>query len=300
MIGLIFAGQGSEIPYLGKDFYDTFDEVKKQYLFAEKITNLPLREIAFSENDARLHETLYAQILLFLFDVFVVDLLRHKKFDIALTFGLSLGEYGALYASGVFDFKTGLTIITKRAQLMSEACDVSQGMTAILGLEEDKLIPLLDHKNVFLANYNTPKQLVISGLKDEVNKVGEKALSIGAKRTVMLSSSGAFHTPFMNDASIKFGEYLKGVDLIEPQIYLLLNTTGKIYQNRLKDEMQKQIVSSVYFYQSVEEAIGLGVDTFVEIAPKSVLKSMIKKVNRKINVYTISNIDDVTQMIDLV
>jgi [acyl-carrier-protein] S-malonyltransferase len=300
MIGLVFAGQGSETPYMGKDFYETFPEVKELYLYAEKVTNLPLREIVFSEDDERLHETLYAQILLFLFDVFVVDLLRDLKVDIALTFGLSLGEYGALYASEVFDKKTGLDIIMKRAQFMSDVCDDTQRMAAILGLEEDKLIPLLDQENVFLANYNTPKQLVISGRKDNVNKASKEALMTGAKRAVMLSSSGAFHTPFMEDASKRFGEYLEDVSLNEPRMKLLLNTTGDIYQKELKKEMQNQIVSSVYFYQSVEQAIRMGVDTFIEVAPKSVLKSMIKKVNREVNVFTVSSVDDVKEIVDLV
>lgn len=108
MIGLVFAGQGSEVPYMGKDFYETFDEVKELYLYAEEQTKLPLREVAFSEDDARLHETRFAQILLFLFDVFVVDQLTEKGLTIDLTFGLSLGEYGALYASGVIDKKMDL------------------------------------------------------------------------------------------------------------------------------------------------------------------------------------------------
>lgn len=300
MIALVFAGQGSEIPYMGKDFYDQYEDVKELYLYAEELSGLPLREVAFGEGDERLHETLYAQILLFLYDVFVVDLLRKKELTFDVTFGLSLGEYGALYQSGVVDQITGLKMIMKRAQLMSEACDKNQGMAAILGLEEEKLVVLLDQKNVFLANYNTPNQLVVSGQKDAVKDVCEKALDAGAKRAVMLSSSGAFHTPFMKEASLGFGDYLKNLSLNEPTNILLLNTTGKKYQDNLKAEMQKQIVSSVYFYQSIEEAIKMGVDTFVEVAPKSIVKSMIKKVNRKVNVYTISSVEDVDSVIDLV
>ena len=300
MIGVVFAGQGSETPYMGKDFYERFPEVQELYVYAENMTNLPLREVAFSENDERLHETLYAQILLFLFDVFVVDLLKELKVDIALTFGLSLGEYGALYASEVFDKKTGLEIIMKRAQFMSDVCDDTQKMAAIMGLEEDRLMPLLDQENVFLANYNTPKQLVISGHKDYVSQVSKEALMLGAKRAILLSSSGAFHTPFMEGASKRYGQYLEEITLHEPNIHLLLNTTGKVYQKELKKEMRKQIVSSVYFYQSVEQAIRMGVDTFIEVAPKSVLKGMIKKVNREMNVFTVSTVDDVKGIVDLV
>jgi len=300
MIALVFAGQGSEVPCMGKDFYDAFDEIKELYLYAEELTGLPLREVAFGDDDLRLHETLYAQILLFLYDVFVVDLLRKKNLAVDVTFGLSLGEYGALYQSGVFDQKTGLEMIMKRAKFMSEACDELQGMAAIIGLEEEKLRLLLHQDSVFLANFNTPNQLVISGLKDAVEEVCKQAMNAGAKRTVMLPSSGAFHTPFMVQASVRFGEYLKSVTLNKPLIPVLLNTTGKCYQKDLKSEMEKQIVSSVYFYQSVEEAMKIGVDTFIEVAPKSVVKSMIKKVNRKVKVYTISSVEDINMVFDLV
>lgn len=296
MIGLVFAGQGSEIPFMGKDFYEAFEEVRALYLFAEEQTKLPLREVAFSENHPKLHETLYAQILLFLFDVFVVDQLRQKEIMIDVTCGLSLGEYGALYASGVVDHKSGLRLIQKRAELMSDACDERQGMAAILGLDVETLMPLLDQENVFLANYNTPHQLVISGLKKDIKEVCEKALNTGAKRAIMLPSSGAFHTPFMKDAAKGYGQFLEEVEINKPTIPLLLNTTGKVLEGDLKKEMQKQIDSSVYFYQSIEEAISLGVDTFIEVAPKSVLKSMIKKVDRKVNVFTISSVRDLNEI----
>ena len=299
MIGLIFAGQGSQVPKLGLDFYERYDHVKDLFLMAEEVTGLPLREVAFAEDDARLHETLYAQILLFLYDVFVVDLLQENGLEYHVTFGLSLGEYGALYASGVFDKESGLKLILHRAKYMSEACDKDQAMAAILGLDEDLLMPLLDHKEVFLANYNTPKQLVISGSKKRVLEVMEKAQEIGAKRAVLLATSGAFHTPYMKEAMERFALYVKDVNLEEPKKHLLLNTTGNLYQGDLKKHMEMQIVSSVHFYQSVEKAMELGVDTFVEVAPKSVLKSMVKKVNRKINVLTISSVDELEQVVGL-
>lgn len=299
MIGLVFAGQGSEIPFMGKDFYDEFEEVRELYKYAEEQTKLALREVAFSENDRRLHETLYAQVLLFLFDVFVIDQLRKKEILIDVTFGLSLGEYGALYASGVVNHKIGLRLIQKRAELMSEVCDERQGMAAILGLDVEALMPLLDQENVFLANYNTPQQLVISGLKQDIKKVCEKALNVGAKRAIMLPSSGAFHTPFMKAAAKEYGQFLAEVEIKKPTIPLLLNTTGKVLEGNLKKEMEKQIDSSVYFYQSIEEAISLGVDTFIEVAPKSVVKSMIKKVDRKVNVFTISSVRDLHEVVEL-
>jgi [acyl-carrier-protein] S-malonyltransferase len=103
----------------------------------------------------------------------------------------------------------------------------------------------------------------------------------------------------MKEAMERFGLYAKDVNLEEPKKHLLLNTTGNLYQGDLKKHMEMQIVSSVHFYQSVEKAMELGVDTFVEVAPKSVLKSMVKKVNRKINVLTISSVDELEQVVGL-
>jgi len=299
MKALVFGGQGSEVVGMGKDLYREFEAYRELYAYAEECTGLPLREVVFSEEDPRIHETIYAQIALYLFDVFMVDQVLELGLDFAVTFGLSLGEYGSLYAAGVFDKKTGLDVIMHRAQYMSDACSDDQGMAAIIGLTVEELKPLLDEKTVFLANYNTPKQLVISGLKDAVSSVCEEAKSLGAKRALMLSSSGAFHTPFMDEASQLFASYLAGKSFEKPCKKLLCNTSGEVLNGAIKEEMVSQIVSSVYFYQSVEQAIEMGVDTFIEIGPKSVVKGMIKKVDRKVLVLHISTLEDLAKLKDL-
>jgi [acyl-carrier-protein] S-malonyltransferase len=294
-IAFMFAGQGAQYVGMCQELYKEYDVVKKRFKQASEILGYDVTEILFQDEE-KLNSTFYVQPLLFTMYVSILDVLQEKNVTSTHTMGLSLGEYGAYYDAGCFDFKTGLEILVKRATFMAETCEQVEGkMSAILGVEEDVLQGIIDQVDgyVTIANYNTYGQLVISGEEKAVMQVNLLAKEQGAKRTILLNTSGPFHSAFMKDASTKMEDYLNDVSIQEPNKKLLLNTTGSFYQENLKKEMVAQIKSSVRFYQMVETAIENGVTTFIEIGPKKTLSSFVKKVNRDVN---IQNVEDLASL----
>jgi len=225
-----------------------------------------------------------------------LDVLNEVGVEASYSMGLSLGEYGAMYHNNVFDFETGLRLLEKRGQYMQEASAKVEGkMSAILGMDADALLDLLDQVDGFvkIANYNTYGQLVISGETNAVLEVNRLALENGAKRAILLNTSGPFHTEIMKEASERLGEYIESMKFKEPKHHFLLNTTGTYFEKDMKQEMVSQITNSVMFYQMIEQCLEDGVDTFIEIGPKKTLLGFVKKINRNV---TMCNVEDLESL----
>jgi len=288
---LMFSGQGSQYLGMGQDLYNNFEVAKNVFDSADQILGYSIKDIMFN-NEELLNDTLYTQVAMFTLYVAILEVLKEKGIKTEYACGLSLGEYGALYYNDVFDFETGLKILEKRGLFMNEAASNTSGlMSAIIGMEASILLDIISSVNgyVKIANYNTYGQLVISGQEDAVLEVNKKALESGAKRAIVLNTSGPFHTKLMKDAGIKLSEYLKDVKLREPIKKLLVNNTGDFYEKNLKKTMVSQITSSVMFYQMIEKLIDEGVTTFIEVGPKKTLCGFIKKINRKLDIYNVED-----------
>lgn len=290
-IAYMFSGQGSEYISMCKELYDNYDIVKDVFNQANNTLGYRVDDILFF-NEEKLKDTTYTQPIMFVMYVSIVELLREQNIESTHSFGLSLGEYGALYDSGVITFEQGLRLLKERGRLMKKACMSSAGsMSAILGLESDILNQIIDETPgyVVIANYNTYGQLVISGEEETVLKINEKALEKGAKRCIPLSVDGPFHSNLMKSASDAFYGVLSKEVFNKPNKVFIANTTGKQMESRFASELTNQITNSVLFYQSVEECMRDGVEVFIEIGPKKTLSSFVKKVNRKM---TILNVED--------
>ncbi|MCM8783139.1 MAG: ACP S-malonyltransferase, partial [Candidatus Omnitrophica bacterium] len=214
-IVFLFPGQGSQYVGMGRDLVENFSESKKVFEEAERILGLPLQKYCFDGPSEMLKSTSICQIAVFTVSMAAFYALR-ERFDLrpVYTLGLSLGEYSALVAAGVLEFQTGLKLVRYRGELMGEvAKKVSGKMCAVIGLDRESVRRICaECGDVYIANFNSPEQIVISGEKDSIDKAKQLCLQQGALKVIELEVDGPFHSPFMqNVAEGPFKEYLEGI-----------------------------------------------------------------------------------------
>ncbi|HHU56320.1 MAG TPA: ACP S-malonyltransferase [Acholeplasmataceae bacterium] len=296
---LVFAGQGAQYIGMGKDFYEKFDYVKSMYDEASKILGFDVPSICFEDND-QLSQTKYTQPCILVTSIAIYEVLKREiGLNPICVAGFSLGEYSALYASGIFSFQNIITLIKYRAMYMDECANQTKGkMAAVIGLDQITLESICNEVGeVQIANYNSPTQLVISGNSESVDKVMQKIKGI-AKRVIPLNVSGAFHTPLMEKAANKIYELVNKMPYNNPTFPIIANYTGKTLDiNNLPEIMKKQITSSVQWIKTVEYMIdSFHIDEFVEIGPGKVLSGLIKKIAPNKKTISINNVEDLQSL----
>lgn len=291
----MFPGQGAQYVGMGKDFYDTYEEAKAVYQLAGEATGLDMESLCFTEND-KLNVTEYTQIAMLATEVAILKVVEAKGIKADACAGLSLGEYGALAAAKVMELRDLFHLIRMRGILMQEAYPVGGAMTAVLGMDADKIKEICDNTEgiVTIANYNCPGQIVITGEKEAVEAAGEALKKAGAKRIVPLKVSGPFHSQMLVHAGEQLGEALKDVEIASDFIPYVANVTADYVTDALdvKPLLEKQVASSVRWQQSIERLIADGADTFVEIGPGKTLSGFMRKINRDVTVYNIDKLED--------
>ncbi|MFP4286432.1 MAG: ACP S-malonyltransferase [Candidatus Izemoplasmataceae bacterium] len=295
-IAVIYGGQGSQEIGMGKALYESSKLFKDHVDYANRLLDFDLKDMMFHQDEV--NQTKYAQIAIYVMNAGLSTLLKEKNLIFYAHAGLSLGEYNALLNSQVFSFEEGLQIIKHRALYMQE-CSLKQEtkMLALLGNLETVHECIQAYDDVYIANYNTLNQYVVGGSKASIESIMKKAKSCGIKRAVLLETSGAFHTPYMDEAKKHFEEYLKNVKVNEPKKPLYLNVSGKRYQKDIKQSMINQITAPVKFYDMIFNMVQDGVNCFIEVGPKPILKSMVKKlVNDKL-IYHVSDLESLNQTI---
>ena len=299
-IAFVFSGQGAQKAGMGKDFYEHSEIAKNIFDTASEKLELDLRKLCFEENDL-LDKTEYTQAALVTTSLAIAREVEKRGLHADVTAGLSLGEYTAIAIAGGMSDMDAISVVRERGKFMQDAVPEGEGaMSAILGMAGQEVENVIaDMENVFVANYNCPNQIVITGKTDAVREANEKLLSAGAKRAMLLNVSGPFHSLFLVEAGKKLGELLENISFSELQIPYVTNVTGKYITDikETKELLSKQVASSVLWQESVETMIADGVDTFVEIGVGKTLSGFIRKINRNVKTYSISTWEDMEKVL---
>ncbi|WP_314558455.1 ACP S-malonyltransferase [uncultured Parvimonas sp.] len=293
-IAFLFAGQGAQYVGMGK-------ELAGSSAFKEVFEYLPsnLQKICFEGPAEDLNNTLNAQPCLVAVSLGIAKVLKSHGIDCEYAAGLSLGEYTALAYSDALSVKDVLELVRKRSEIMSNAVPKNTGMAAIFSCEAKVIEDVIKNiKNVEIANYNSPKQIVITGSMEGIDEAILKLKDLGYK-SKKLNVSGAFHSSYLNKASEELFTVLKEVDFKQPNKKIVFNTVGKTSDEDVKILLKNQIKSSVKFMQSVEFMIENGVDTFIEIGPGKVLSGLVKQINPDVNIYSVENLESIGKVVEL-
>ncbi len=297
----MFPGQGSQYIGMGKEFYDTMQVCRNVFDLASEASGLDVAKLCFEEND-QINITEYTQIAMLTAEAAIYAAIKEKGITPDVTAGLSLGEYGALIASGVMSMKDAFTVIRKRGIYMQNAVPTGGAMSAVLGLEADIIEKICEDTEgiVSIANYNCPGQIVITGEKAAVDKAGEVLKAAGAKRIVPLKVSGPFHSKMLIHAGEQLGEALKDVAIADRFIPYVANVTADYVTDakEVKPLLEQQVASSVRWQQTIERLISDGADTFVEIGPGRTLSGFMRKIDRNVTVYNIDKMEDFLKYVD--
>ena len=294
-IAFVFPGQGAQYTGMAKDFYEKFPVSREVFEKASKVSGLDIKTLCFEENE-NLNITEYTQIAMLTAEIAILRAVEEAGIHSQVNAGLSLGEYGALAASGVMREEDAFAIVRKRGILMQEAYPTGGAMSAILGTDAELIEKICEEAPgiVSIANYNCPGQIVITGEEKAVLTAGEALKAAGARRVIPLKVSGPFHCELLKEAGKKLGEELEKIEIQTFAIPYVTNVTAQYVteSDQVKNLLVKQVSSSVRWQQCVEQMINDGVDTFIEIGPGKTLTGFLKKINRNVKALHIEKIED--------
>lgn len=297
----IFPGQGAQYVGMGRDFYENLDVCRQVIDKASEISELDLKEICFEENE-KINITEYTQIAMLAVETAILKALEEKGVKADVAGGLSLGEYGAIIASGAMSMEDAFAVVRKRGIYMQEAVPTGGAMSAVLGMDAAVIEEICENTEgiVSIANYNCPGQIVITGEETAVAKASQSLKDAGCKRVVPLKVSGPFHSKMLTGAGEKLGEALKDVELQEVKVPYTTNVTAEYVtdKNEIKELLVAQVSSSVRWQQCVEKMIADGVDTFVEIGPGKTLSGFMRKISRDVTMMNIQTLEDFEKAVD--
>lgn len=299
-LAFLYPGQGVQLAGMGEDFYRNSESARAVFDAASEVLGLDMRELCFTKND-RLDQTEYTQAALVTLYLAQTQVLTEHGVRPELTAGLSLGEYAALAVSGAMQQLDAIRLVRRRGILMQNAVpDGSGAMCAVLGMKETEVEQVLaGREDVFIANYNCPGQLVITGKKAAVEQAAEALRSAGARRTVMLNVSGPFHSPLLEKAAKELAQELLQVCVKDPEIPYITNVmaepvTGK---EEIRPLLAQQICAPVRWMQSMQWMLENGVDTFVEIGAGKTLSGFLRKLDRNVTVCPVTTWEEAQAVI---
>ena len=298
-IAFLFPGQGAQHVGMGKSISARFPAAKARFDQAREILGFDLASICFDGPTERLDTTVISQPALFVTSLAALEMLRAEHPDVvdncAMAAGLSLGEYTALVFSGAMSFEEGLRVVQRRGEAMQQAADANpSGMVSSLFLDREKVAQVRSEAStagqIWIANYLCPGNTVLSGEKAACVRATELIEKLGGNARA-LAVAGAFHTPLMGTACSQLEEVLQRVQIKSGQIPVVSNVDAKSHSDAddLRQILVRQVTQPVLWEDCVRELLAQGCDQFYEIGPGKVLKSLLKRIDRKVDCQSIND-----------
>ena len=298
----IFPGQGSQAIGMGKDVVDAYPVAKETVEQADEIMGVSLSKLMFEGPEEALGDTAITQPAMYVCSMAIYRALKQESPDAEPVFvaGHSLGEFTALTVAGALSYEDGIKLVQTRGQLMKEAGEAHPGgMAAILALDVETVEQIVQQATaqsggvVVIANDNCPGQIVISGDSSALDVAVDLAKEAGARRAIPLDVSVATHSPLMNPAKEQFTIALNDAGIDDARIPVFQNACACEVTSAtdIRANLERQLVSSVRWTESIQAMIAAGVDTFVEIGSKNVLTGLLRRIDRGKTGVSIQNLD---------
>lgn len=286
MKSFVFPGQGSQFVGMGKELIDANPEYRRYFDIAKEETGVDFEKIIYGGTEEQLTRTENAQPAIMIVSYLAYKYLTDKKKILPdVVAGHSLGEWTALIAAEAISFRDAIKLVRKRGEYMSESCDTGKGlMAAVIGLKEcaiNRIIRVFD--SVFIANINSPEQIVISGKADQIEMCVPPLKRAGAKKVITLDVSGAFHTVLMEKAAEKLRKDIEETSFKIPKIPIVQNVTADYEFDpvTIKRNLLTQITHPVRWSDSIIKMRNKGVNEFIEVGFRNILTKLIKRIDNK-------------------
>lgn len=299
-IGVLFPGQGSQYEGMGRDLI-----ASPVYKRAKEILDDHTYSVVEQASLDQLSKTRYGQVAIFLNSLSLYQELKDRVLDpndigVSASLGLSLGEYTALCAAGVFSLDEGIDLVKNRGLIMGQGAGGKGSMVAVMKTGLETIQDLVDQAKeddvLAVCNLNSPGQIVVGGEFEALDRFEEKCKEAKIKRFMRLNVEGPFHTQILNQAAQDFADnYLSKVDFKEPSMDVYTNLSGKNYRqvDSIVDNLKDQMCSPVRFIDCVENMVADGCQVFIEIGPGKSISGFVKKINKDVKVINIQNVSDI-------
>ena len=292
-IAFCFPGQGSLEHGMGREIAEAVPEAMEVYRVGSEASGLDLARLCFESPIDELVQTEVQQPALVATSLAVLAALRARGIAPDYVVGHSVGEFAAIAAANSLDTGEAIGLVRERGLAMAEAARESDGtMAAILGLDDDVVEELCAQiEGVWPANYNCPGQIVVSGEEDAVDELIGKANALGARRTVKLKVSGAFHSPLVAKAAEILRQAVERVRFHDPVAPFMSTVTARIEPaQRMAGLLVEQVTAPVKFTQAARGLIKDGAKTFVEVGPGNVLSGLLKRIDKTVKAVSVNNL----------
>lgn len=300
-IAFVFPGQGTQYVGMGKELYENSEVARKEFdeLFSK--LDFDLKKVMFEGPEEELKLTKNTQPAIVTMSLILTKLLENKGIKPEFVAGHSVGEYAAFGAAGYLSMEDAVKLTAARGKFMNEVAQkVNGGMAAIIGLEADKIVEVLKNVDgvVEAVNFNEPKQTVIAGDKEAIERACVALKEAGARRAMPLAVSGPFHSSLMKEAGEKLKEEANKYEFKMTDVKLIANTNAEILQNvdEIKEEIYRQSFGPVKWVDTINKLKAQGVTTIYEVGPGKVLAGLIKKIDKEIEVKNIEKLEDLENL----